>query len=77
MPFQDQLENVTFADLLKHPRPLFTRMVHWVRLKNLPYSVEDVKKITSQCGISSEVKPRFYKHESRLTKATSLMGVPE
>ena len=40
--------------------PDITRMTHVVRSKNLPYSVEDVKRITNSCQICAENKPRFY-----------------
>ena len=41
--------------------PGVTRMLHFVRHKNMPYSVEDVREITRSCKICSEVKPRFVK----------------
>ena len=46
-------------------------MSHWVRVKNLPYSIEDVKRITNSCPVCAELKPRFYKHNGNLIKATS------
>jgi hypothetical protein len=46
-------------------------MVHYVRSKNLPFSVNDVKSITSTCAVCAECKPRFYRPpESYLIKAT-------
>ena len=51
--------------------PGITRMCHFVRSKNLPYSVEDVRKINSACRQCAEVKPRFYKPPpAHLIKAT-------
>jgi len=44
---------------LCHPR--VTRMIHFVKTKNLPYSVEDVRKMIAACRVCSEVKPRFHK----------------
>ena len=41
--------------------PGVTRFLHFVRSRNLPYSVEDVRRITQACKICSEVKPRFYR----------------
>ena len=35
-------------------------MTHVVQNRNLPYSVEDVKRITNSCQICAENKPRFY-----------------
>ncbi|GFY29765.1 retrovirus-related Pol polyprotein from transposon 17.6 [Trichonephila clavipes] len=39
--------------------PGVTRMHHWVRCKNLPFSLEDIKKVTNSCLICNELKPRF------------------
>ena len=51
--------------------PSITRMTHIVRSRNLPYSVEDVKRITNSCQICAENKPRFYKPpQATLMKAT-------
>ena len=51
--------------------PGVTRMAHFVRSKNLPYSVEDVRKMTAECSICAEVKPRFYKpNKTSLVKST-------
>jgi hypothetical protein len=51
--------------------PGITRMMHFVRSKNLPFSVNDIKLITSGCSICSQVKPRFDQHEGHaLIKAT-------
>lgn len=46
-------------------------MYHWVRSKNLPFSLEDIKRVTSSCAICGELKPRFCKNEGKLIKATS------
>lgn len=51
--------------------PGVTRMVHWIRAKNLPHSVEEVKLMTDACPTCSELKPRFFKHQGHLIKATS------
>lgn len=56
-------------DTLCHPG--ITRMYHWIRSKNLAYSVEDVKKTILACPVCAEVKPRFFKHGGKLIKATS------
>ena len=46
-------------------------MTHVVRSRNLPYSVEDVKRITNSCQICEENKPRFYKPpQATLVKTT-------
>ena len=44
---------------LCHPGVI--QMYHYVRTKNLPYSLEEVRKMTAFCKICAEVKPRFYK----------------
>ena len=39
--------------------PGVTRMIHFVRSKNMPYSVENVRPVVWACQICSEMKPRF------------------
>lgn len=52
--------------------PGITRMAHWVRSRNLPYSLEDIRKMTASCPTCAEIKPRFYKpQENTLIKATA------
>jgi len=51
--------------------PGIIRMQHWVKSKNLPFSLEDIKHVTSACPVCSELKPRFYKpRQNHLIKAT-------
>ena len=38
-----------------------TRMYHYVRLRNLSYLLDDVKRMTEARPICCEIKPRFYK----------------
>ena len=40
--------------------PGVTRLVHFVRTKNLPFSVDDVKRVCSTCKICAELKPKFF-----------------
>nr|XP_014294134.1 uncharacterized protein LOC106692604 [Halyomorpha halys] len=59
--------NATQSDLLYSLHcvlcyPGVTRMVYWVRTRNLPYSVEDIKKMTASCPSCNTVKPQFYKN---------------
>ena len=64
---QDSLYSLHEA--LCHPG--VTRLNHFVRSKNLPYSLDEVKRVTSQCQICAESKPRFHKPEEvPLIKAT-------
>ena len=44
--------------------PGVTRLLHFVKSKNLPYSTEDVKKLCSNCRICAELKPNFYKSKN-------------
>ena len=54
--------------------PGITRMWNFVRSKNLPFSLEDVKKCTSNCFTCAEIKPQFVSlNNSTLIKATSPM----
>ena len=40
-------------------------------MKNLPYSVEDVKRVCSKCRTCTEIKPQFFKpDDTPLIKAT-------
>ena len=41
--------------------PGITRMSHIVRTRNLPFSMDDIKKTTSDCQVCSELKPDFIK----------------
>lgn len=45
-------------------------MYHWVRAKNLPFTLEDIKRMTNTCPCCNELKPRFYRNEGQLIKAT-------
>ena len=40
--------------------PGITRMLHFVRAKNLPFSTEDIKAVIARCPICAELKPKFY-----------------
>ena len=58
----------TLHDTLCHPG--ITRMAHWVRSKNLPFSIEEIRRIVNACPTCSEIKPRFHKEVGTLIKAT-------
>ena len=73
--------NVTFNGLdlnqihqqLGHPG--VTRLNHFVKSKNLPFSVDDVKAVCSKCRACAEIKPRFYnKYSDQLIKAMRPWG---
>jgi len=43
---------------------------HFVRCKNLPFSIEEVKRVCSECRSCAEIKPRFFrKCDETLIKA--------
>lgn len=72
------LSSISASDLddihkaLCHPG--VTRMLHFVRSKDLPYSTEDVKRTCSGCRVCAELKPQFYRPTSgTLIKATQPM----
>ena len=39
--------------------PGISRLSHFVRSKNLPFSTEDVKKVCTSCKICADLKPQF------------------
>lgn len=46
-------------------------MIHFVRSRNLPYSVDDVKATINNCSICAELKPKFFQPPLfKLIKAT-------
>ena len=63
---QNQLAEIHSA--LCHPG--ITRLLHFVKSRNLPYSVNDVKKIVENCNLCMELKPKFQKSSGTLIKAT-------
>ena len=51
--------------------PGITRMLHFLRIRNLPYSTEDVKRMIASCDDCCKLKPKFYKPDNvKLVKAT-------
>ena len=51
-----------------HPR--ITRMSDFVRTRNLPFSMDDIKKTNSDCQVCSDLKPQFHKVQGKLIHAT-------
>ncbi len=45
-------------------------MNHFVKTRNLPYSLSDVKNVSDSCPTCLELKPRFHKSSGTLIKAT-------
>ena len=63
---------VDLHDSLYHPG--ITRMLHLVRTRNLPHSVEDVRRVSQSCKVCAELKPQFYNPGvKKLVKATRPM----
>lgn len=51
--------------------PGLTRLAHFVKMKNLPHSIDDIRNVISKCSVCAEMKPSFYKPPvSHLIKAT-------
>ena len=51
--------------------PGVVRLAHFVRTRNLPYSMNDVKRVCSSCTACAKLKPNFYRPEEvNLVKAT-------
>ena len=50
-----------------------TSMAHFVRTKNLPYTLSEIREMTSSCKECSEVKPQFLNsHDAQFVKATQV-----
>ena len=51
--------------------PGITRFWHFIRSKNVPFSIEEVRQTCEQCTTCSALKPRFYQPPwSKLIRAT-------
>jgi transposase InsO family protein len=51
--------------------PGVTRMAHFVKSRNLPFSIEEIKRMTQSCKTCRECKPQYYRPgPSQLIKAT-------
>ena len=51
--------------------PGVTRFTHFVRTKNLPFSVDDIRRVVSNCPTCAELKPKFCtSFNGQLVKAT-------
>ena len=70
-PGKENISSDTFSGSYCSSTGMGHRMYHFVKSKNLPYSVEDVRRMSSSCKVCAECKPRFYRPEnSHLIKAT-------
>ena len=50
--------------------PGITRLNHFVRSKNLLYSIDDIRKVTQKCNVCAKFKPKFYEITGTLIKST-------
>ena len=41
--------------------PGVTRLYHFVRVKNLPYFVNEVRNVVAKCKVCFELRPNFHK----------------
>ncbi|GIY55594.1 RNA-directed DNA polymerase [Caerostris darwini] len=55
----------------------YYKNVPLIRSENLPFSLEDIKKIINSCPICMELKPRLLKNEGKLIKATFPFEIPD
>ena len=60
----DPLNLTDIHKQLGHPG--ITRLSHFIRSKNLPFSIEDAKKVCNNCRVCAEVKPQFYRKPSEI-----------
>ena len=54
--------------ILGHPG--VARLSHFVRSKNLTYSMDEIRQVCSQCKDCAELKPRYKKNQNTLIKAS-------
>ena len=53
--------------------PGITKMAHFVRTKNLPYSLSEIREMTTSCKECLEIKPKFLSsNDAQLMKATQI-----
>ena len=68
----DSTSGLSLTDIhaaLCHPG--ITRLLHFVLTKNLPFFIDDVRRVCSTCRICAKLKPSFYKPAvNQLIKAT-------
>lgn len=70
----DLVASVSFHSLadihenLCHPG--ITRLWHFVKARNLPYALDDVRKLVDNCHVCARFKPKFAKTSNTLVKAT-------
>ena len=69
MTCHDQRSLSAIHDALCYPG--VTRLLHLIKSRNLPYSVEEIRGVVSSCRVCAECKPHFHQPErAHLVKAT-------
>ena len=72
-------DSVVSASVSKHSlsdlheslgHPGITRLYHFIKIKNLPFSLDEVKRTIDLCKTCAEVKPKFVKYTGTLITAT-------
>jgi len=63
---QQQLAELHYS--LYHPG--ITRLLHFVKMRNLSYSINDIKTVIEKCKVCQELKPKFVKSSGVPIKAT-------
>ena len=51
--------------------PGITRLTHFIRIKNLPFSIEQVKTVNNSCKSCAHLKPQFLRSNGTLINATT------
>ena len=51
--------------------PGVTRLSHFVRARNLPFSQEEVRTVTSNCKSCAFMKPHYHRSQGTLIRATA------
>lgn len=60
---------ITLHEQLCHPG--ITRLAHYCKSRNLPYSVQEIRDVVSNCNVCRELKPKFYQPpDTNLISAT-------
>ncbi|XP_069990544.1 uncharacterized protein [Penaeus vannamei] len=53
--------------------PGVTRLLHFIRSPNMPYSVEDIRRTVSSCKVCAECRPNFHQPmRAHLIKGTAI-----
>ena len=70
-PITNTNELKTIHEKLAHPGT--TRLYHYIKERNLPYTMENVRNTTRNCNSCMLLKPKFFKVQGTLIRATAPM----